>query len=71
MHGAATARTEKGLEGRLKWVRSVGVVSEIGEWAVCCCWAQRGFELLELSALLGAEEAVVAELLETVGQDVL
>ena len=67
-----TLGTENALGLRVRLVGWVLVLSEIGEWVFKGrCGAQRGFELLEFSALLGAEEAVGAELLEAVGQDML
>ena len=72
MHRASALRTENGLGLRFRVVECFLVVSESGEWVVCC-WghSQQRFELLESVPLLRAEEAIVAQLGEAVGQDML
>jgi hypothetical protein len=72
LHGASTLGTENSLGPGFRLVGCVLVVSEIAEWDFNGrCETQPGFELSELGPLLGAEEAVVAQLGEAVGQDML
>jgi len=71
-HGASTLGTENGLGPGLRGVGCVLVLREIGERDFNRrCKTEPGFELLELGPLLRTEEAVVAQLGEAVGQDML
>ena len=72
LHGASTLGAEKGLGPGFSLIGCVLVLSEIGEWHFKGrCETEQGFELLKLEPLLGAEEAIVAQLGEAVGQDML
>jgi len=72
LHGASTLGTENSLGPGFRLVGCILVVSEVGEWDFKGrCETQQGFELLKLGPLPGAEEAVVAQLGEAVGQDML